>query len=125
MDDSSMAKTSIDTSQYLSKNKSEIVSQVKYSKVIGSLMYLRSCPRPDIAYTVSKLNRYMSNLGADHSKGIMRVLMYLRYTYDYRLHYNRYPSIIEGYSDANWISDIKDSKSTNGFVFTLGCVAIS
>jgi hypothetical protein len=28
--------------------------------------------------------------------------------------------IIEGYSDANWISNIKDSKSTNRFVFVIG-----
>ncbi|GJW55156.1 zinc finger, CCHC-type containing protein [Tanacetum coccineum] len=33
---------------------------------------------------------------------------------------NRYPAVIEGYNDANWISDIKDSRSTGGYVFTLG-----
>ncbi|GJY22152.1 retrotransposon protein, putative, ty1-copia subclass [Tanacetum coccineum] len=38
---------------------------------------------------------------------------------------SRYPAIIEGYSDANWISDIKDSRSTSGYVFTLGGAAIS
>ncbi|GJY70426.1 hypothetical protein Tco_0474129 [Tanacetum coccineum] len=31
-----------------------------------------------------------------------------------------HPAVIEGYSDANWISDIKDSRSTSGYVFTLG-----
>ncbi|GKE09289.1 zinc finger, CCHC-type containing protein, partial [Tanacetum coccineum] len=29
------------------------------------------------------------------------------------------------YSDANWISDIKDSRSTSGYVFTLGGAAVS
>ncbi|GJV09116.1 DNA polymerase zeta catalytic subunit-like protein [Tanacetum coccineum] len=38
---------------------------------------------------------------------------------------SRYPTVIEGYSDANWISDIKDSRSTSGYVFTLGVGAIS
>ena len=33
--------------------------------------------------------------------------------------------MLEGYSDANWISDIKDSKSTSRYVFTLGGVAVS
>ncbi|GJY84014.1 retrotransposon protein, putative, ty1-copia subclass [Tanacetum coccineum] len=33
---------------------------------------------------------------------------------DYGLHYDRHPAVIEGYSDANWISDIKDSRSTSG-----------
>ncbi|GJV79467.1 hypothetical protein Tco_1515337 [Tanacetum coccineum] len=35
-----------------------------------------------------------------------------------RLHYDRYPAVIEGYSDANWISDIKDSRSTVDMCFT-------
>nr|GEY79946.1 hypothetical protein [Tanacetum cinerariifolium] len=39
--------------------------------------------------------------------------------------YDRYPVVIEGYSDANWISNIKDSRSTSGYVFTLGGAAIS
>ncbi|GKE70303.1 NAC domain-containing protein 7-like protein, partial [Tanacetum coccineum] len=38
---------------------------------------------------------------------------------------SRHPAIIEGYSDANWISDIKDSRSTSGYVFILGGPAIS
>nr|GEU38943.1 retrotransposon protein, putative, Ty1-copia subclass [Tanacetum cinerariifolium] len=38
---------------------------------------------------------------------------------------SRYPTVIKGYSDANWISNIKDSRSTSGYVFTLGGAAIS
>ncbi|XP_073119711.1 secreted RxLR effector protein 161-like [Henckelia pumila] len=84
-----------------------------------------SCTRPDIAYAVSKLSRFTSNPGVEHWNAIVRLLRYLRYTRDHGLHYTRYPAVIEGYSDANWISDMKDSKSTSGFVFTLGGAAIS
>ena len=80
---------------------------------------------PDIAYFVSKLSRYSSNLGEDHWKALVRVLRYLKYTLNYRLHYTQYPAVLKRYSDANWISDTKDTKSTNGYVFTLGSVAIS
>ena len=85
-------------------------------------MYIMSCTRPDIAYTVSKLSKYTSNLGEDHWKALVRVLRYLKYTLNYGLHYTRYLIVLEGYSDANWISD---TKSTNGYVFTLGGAAIS
>mgnify|MGYP003702928687 CR=1 FL=1 len=54
----------------------------------------------------------------------MRVLRNLHYTRDYGLHHTRYPAVLEGYSDTNWISDIKDSKSTSGYVFTLGGAAV-
>ncbi|GJZ87355.1 hypothetical protein Tco_0658965 [Tanacetum coccineum] len=73
---------------------------------------------------ISRLSRYTSNPSYGHWKAITRVLHYLRYSRDYGLHYDRHPAVIEGYSDANWISDIKDSRSTSGYVFTLGGAAI-
>ena len=123
--DTSVARTLVDLSLHLSKNTGESVSQLEYSRVIGSLMYLMSCTRPDIAYSISRLSRYTSNPSAEHWKGIVRVLRYLRYTRDHGLHYMRYPEVLEGYSDANWISDTKDSRSTSGYVFTLGSAAVS
>lgn len=53
------------------------------------------------------------------------VLRYLRYTSNVGLHYTRYPAVLEGCSDANWISDTKDSKSTSGYVFTIGGAIVS
>ena len=88
-------------------------------------MYLMSCTRPDIAYAVNRLSRYTSSHEAMHWQGIARVLKYLHFTRDYRLHYTRYPIVLEGYSDANWISNVKDSKSHSNYVFTLGGGAIS
>ena len=108
--DSSIARTPIDTSHHLSKNRGEGVEQMEYARIIGSLMYLMSCTRPDLAFAISRLSRYTSNPSAEHWKSITRVLRYLRYTRTYGLHYTRYPAVIEGYTDANWISDIRDSK---------------
>ena len=124
-DKSGIARTPVDVTLHFSKNKGESVAQVEYFRVIGSLMYLMSCTRPDIAYAVNKPSRYTSNPGAMHWQGIMRVLKYLRFTRDYGLHYTRYPAVLEGYSDANWISNVKDSKSHSGYVFTLGGAAVS
>ncbi|KAL6219568.1 hypothetical protein ACLB2K_007327 [Fragaria x ananassa] len=36
-----------------------------------------------------------------------------------------YLVILEGNNDANWISDMKDSKSTSGYVFILGDATMS
>ncbi|XP_035831899.1 secreted RxLR effector protein 161-like [Helianthus annuus] len=121
--DSNVARTPLDTT--LAKNRSEPVNQLEYSRIIGSLMYLMSCTRPDLAYAVSKLSRYTSNPSSIPWNCIIRLLRYLRYTREYGLHYNRYPAVIEGHCDANWISDTNDSRATSGFVFTLGGAAIS
>ena len=84
-----------------------------------------NCTRPNIAYYVSKLSRYTSNPGEDHWKALVQVLRYLKYTLNYGLHYTWYLAVLEGYSNANWISDTKDTKSTNGYVFTLHGAAVS
>ncbi|KAA3458783.1 Zinc finger, CCHC-type [Gossypium australe] len=79
-DDFDIAKTQMNTSQHLSKNKGESVDQVEYVKLIGSLMYLMSCTRSNITFTVSSLSRFTSNPRENHWKTIVRVLRYLRYT---------------------------------------------
>lgn len=121
----SPAKTPYDANLHLTKNTGHGISQIEYARIIGSLMYIANCTRPDIAYSVNRLSRYTSNPGKDHWKAIVRVLGYLKFTQNNGLHFTGYPAVLEGYSDANWISDTKDSKSTSGFVFTLGGAAIS
>ncbi|KAG8481186.1 hypothetical protein CXB51_026024 [Gossypium anomalum] len=88
-------------------------------------MYLMSYTRPDIAFTISNLSRFTSNLGENHWKAIVRALRYLRYTQNYGLHYSRYPVVLEGFSYANWIYDIQDTKGTSGYIFTFGGGAVS
>ncbi|XP_074341914.1 secreted RxLR effector protein 161-like [Apium graveolens] len=124
-DDFEKSRSPVDMTLHLSKNKGVGVSQVEYSRIIGSLMYLMSCTRPEIAYSISMLSRFTSNLGADHWKAIIRVLRYLRGTRDYGLYYGRYPAVLEGYTDTNWISSKKALKSMSGYVFTLAGAAVS
>jgi hypothetical protein len=52
-------------------------------------------------------------------------MRYLRGTTTYGLHYIGYPDVLEGYSDANWISDADEIKATTGYVFTIGGAPIS
>ncbi|GJV76161.1 zinc finger, CCHC-type containing protein [Tanacetum coccineum] len=116
--------TPIDTSEKLMPNNGQAVSQLEYSRVIGCLMYAMTCTRPDIAFVVGKLSRYTSNLGTQHWQAIQRVLKYLKKTMDYRLIYIGYPLVLEGYTDASWISNTEDNSSTSGCVFLLGSGAI-
>ena len=56
--------------------------------------------RPNIAYTVSKLSRYTSNPSDDHWTALLRVVGYLKNIKEYALRYEKYPHVLEGYSDA-------------------------
>jgi hypothetical protein len=88
-------------------------------------MYLASATRLDISFAVSKLSRFVSNLGDDHWKALERVMRYLKGTMNYGIHYTGYPRVLEGYSDSNWISDADEIKATSGYAFTLGGRAVS
>jgi hypothetical protein len=79
----------------------------------------KTCTKSDIVYSVSKLNRFTSNLSMYNWIAIKRVFKYLRYILDYGLYYIAYLVILEGYSNVNWIFDTKNSKSTSGYIFIL------
>ena len=64
--DNDLARTLIDENLHLYKNNGEIISQLEYSQIIDSLMYLMNYTPPNIAYTINRLSRYTSNLGSNH-----------------------------------------------------------
>jgi hypothetical protein len=53
------ALTPYDASVVLKKNKRIMRDQLRYSQIIGSLMYLANATRPDISFAVSKLSRFV------------------------------------------------------------------
>ena len=61
------------------------------------------------------MSQYTQSPNQDHWTVVRRVLKYLRGTINYGL----------CFSDANWISDSDEMKSTSGYVFILGGSAIS
>ncbi|GKC52231.1 zinc finger, CCHC-type containing protein [Tanacetum coccineum] len=114
--DCTPVSTPIDTSEKLMPNNGQTISQLEYSRVIGCLMYAMNCTRPNIAFAVGKLSRYTSNPSTQHWQVIQRVLKYLKKTMDFSLTYTYYPLVLEGYTDASWISNTKDNSSTSGWV---------
>ena len=91
----------------------------------GVKHYLLHCTRPDIAFVVCKLSKYTSNLGTAHWKAINWVFGYLKRTINFGLFYSEFPTVLEGYSDASWITSASDNKSTSGWIFTVAGGAIS
>ena len=88
-------------------------------------MYFMNYTRPDIAYAVGRLSRYTQSPNHDDWTIVRGVFKYLGGTINYGLCFSGFPSVLEEFSDANWISDLDEMKSTNGYVFILGGSAIS
>jgi hypothetical protein len=88
-------------------------------------MYLGSATRFDTSFVMSILCWFTSNLGDDHWRALERVIHCLAGTMDYEIHYSGYPAILEGYNDANSISNMDELYAMSGYVFTLGSAAVS
>ena len=80
--------TLYDPSLQLKKNIEHSVAQREYAQIIGSLMYLMNCTRPDIPYAVGRLSRYTQGLNQDHWTIVRRVIKYLRGTINYGLRFS-------------------------------------
>ena len=65
------------------ENDEELLGpEIPYLSVIGALMYLANCIRPDIAFSANLLARYSSTPTRRHWNGIKHILRYLRGTTD-------------------------------------------
>ncbi|TPX55755.1 DNA-directed DNA polymerase, partial [Powellomyces hirtus] len=92
----------------------------EYREIVGSLMYLMICTRPDIAVAVSMLSRFASNPSPQHLQAAKRVLRYLRGTSTYSLCIGGNNVTLHGYSDADWGNNIIDRRSITGYLFCIG-----
>ncbi|KAJ9546605.1 hypothetical protein OSB04_019148 [Centaurea solstitialis] len=96
-----------------------------YRQLVGSLVYL-TVTRPDIAYAVHTVSQFMSAPCSDHYVAVLRILRYLKGTIFHGLYFCSTSSLIlQGFSYADWDSDMTDRRSTTGFCFFLGDSLIS
>lgn len=90
-----------------------------YRELLGSLMYLMLCVRPDICYAVGYLGRFQQKPQDVHWQMLKRIVRYLKGTKALVLKFkprnNEVP--LTGYADADWASDKTDRKSVSGYVF--------
>nr|GFA46938.1 hypothetical protein [Tanacetum cinerariifolium] len=86
----------------------ERMSKVPYANAVGSLMYLMVCTRPNIAYAVSIVSRYLANPGKSHWEAVKWILKYLRGTANVGLIYetNRNNHMdVTGFVDSDYAKD--------------------
>ena len=97
-----------------------------YRKLVGSLMYLSTRTRPDIAYITFKLAQFVEKPLYSHWKALMRVLKYLKSTQTFGIIYSKtqIKNLLFSYSDSDFAGDISDRKSTTGSVILLNSGSI-
>ncbi|CAI7870827.1 unnamed protein product [Closterium sp. NIES-53] len=99
-----------------------------YAELVGCLMYLMTCTRPDLAYPLSLLARYVApdRHRKVHWDAAKRVLRYLCSTSGMGLVLGgRARVVLTGHADASWVDDLATQRSSQGYTFSLGSGSVS
>ncbi|CAI5994992.1 unnamed protein product [Closterium sp. NIES-64] len=99
-----------------------------YPELVGCLMYLMTCTRPDLAYPLSILARYVApgRHRPEHMAAAKRVLRYVCSTSGMGLVLGgRRRVVLTGHADASWADDQPTQRSSQGYTFSLGSGFVS
>lgn len=103
------------------KDKDLRMDKKPYRSLIGSLLYVATGTRPDIAFSVCQLSRHLEQPSEEHWKAAIRVLKYLKTTATKGICYqgNQEKIQLSAYSDADWASNKDDRLSTSGIMIMI------
>ncbi|KAE8192250.1 hypothetical protein A4X06_0g6265 [Tilletia controversa] len=110
-----------DASRQLGPNLSGQASKSEvhdFAALIGCLLWLAQGTRPDIAFPVGYLARFMSNPSPAHFLAAKRILRYLKGTRTKGLHFTgTEKAAISGWSDSDHATDHSTRRSVSAYIF--------
>lgn len=113
--------TPIDANHCFTADVGDILIDVgRYQRLVRRLIYL-TITRPDIAYAVSVVSQFMHAPTTVHLDAVYHILRYLKHNPGAGLLYSRRSDLlIEGYTDADWVDSLTNSRSTSGYCTFVG-----
>ncbi|CAI7738479.1 unnamed protein product [Closterium sp. NIES-54] len=127
---SSPQPTPLSTSHSLSAPPSDesVEPSGPFPELVGCVMYLMTCTRPDLAYPLSLLACYVApdRHRKVHWDAAKRVLRYLCSMSGMGLVLGgRGPVVLTSHADASWVDDSATLRSSHGYTFSLGSGSVS
>ena len=90
-----------------------------YRRLVGNLVYL-TVTHLDISYVVLQVSQYLFAPRSTHYAVVLCILRYLKGTLFHGLFYSaQSPLVLRAFSDADWVGNPTDRKSTTGYCFLL------
>lgn len=119
--DCNPTKLPMDPKEHIANDEGgKSVDATHFKSIVGGLRYLVHT-RPNIAYAVGIVSRYMERPTTMHLNAIKRIFRYIQGTQEYGLVYTESGgnNILSGYSDSDLAGNTDDRKSTGGMAFYL------
>nr|GEV94945.1 putative ribonuclease H-like domain-containing protein [Tanacetum cinerariifolium] len=102
------------------EENTELVNKTRYQRLVGKLIYLTHT-RPDIAYAVGVVSRFMHQPQAAHMDAVIRIISYLKGTAGHGILFGSNGHLdIQIYTDADWAGDKDKRRSTSGYFSLVG-----
>jgi hypothetical protein len=114
----------LDANFQLDKSGDPLSADMPYTALVGSLLYLSSQTRPDMAHAVGLLTRHMGAPTQQHWAAGKGILRYLAGTKTFGLRFGG-PEELKAYTDADYAGDRDMRRSTSGMVIMMNGAAIS
>nr|GFA54552.1 retrovirus-related Pol polyprotein from transposon TNT 1-94 [Tanacetum cinerariifolium] len=108
-----------------SKKNVKKMDRVPYASVVGSLMYVVVCTRPDLAHAVGVVSRFLSNPGKKHWEAVKWIFQYLRGTSKLGTTFGNGKPTLVGYTYSDLAGNKDNIKSTSGYLMTFAGRAVS
>ena len=100
----------------------EAMAKIPYPEAVGALQWLVSSGRPDIAYAVSSVSRYLGCFGQEHWDAVVRIFRYLQQTREMPMRFKKSKGgmTFEVFADSDWAGDVDHRRSQGGFICFVG-----
>lgn len=120
MDNCKPSSTPEEVGQLDFANSPKLDDNFPFKELVGCLLYMVTCTRPDIAHAVSIASR-TSEPTELHWNLLKRIMRYLSGTKELGIEFRweQNPELV-GYSDADYANDKETRRSTSGFVIMWG-----
>ena len=105
----------------------EDLTQQPFRGLVGELLYISVCTRPDISFAVATLSKFLDKAGDSHWNAAIQVLLYLKGTLSYGIPLGGRSDItdLKAYVDADYANDKQDYRSVSGYLVFVGDSLIS
>jgi hypothetical protein len=103
----------------LSADEGDLVEDTTmYRRIVGNLIYM-TITRPNLNYGVGMVSQFMQTPRMPHLDVVRRILRYIKHTLQCGIFYETKSQLqIHGYMDADWVGNVSNRRSTNGFMFS-------
>jgi len=113
--------------QLIKPDKDKLEPHLPFKQAVGALLFAATVSRPDIAFAVGQVSRYMSRFDQSHWMSVKQIMRYLHGTSNYSLVYSAKGKELQvtGYTDADFAGCQDTRRSTTGFTFLINGTAVT